>query len=257
MTAEEDKDGMSNFRQLDDQGRTILYDTDCIPQISSDWFEMAFWQKNLALIGGAPGRGTSVFIQTPVGEAVWRHYHRGGLPGKFVRDCYFWNGLNNTRAWQEMHLTRELYDRGFPVPQPLAAAIQRQGWFYRADLITARIPDVVPLADLLLQADSTKLQSVLQQAGKMLQPFHAAGLNHVDLNPRNLLVNPETEQVWLIDFDRCQLSQEPESRLATQNIGRLQRAFIKLNPTQAKLWLQWFMEGYCNSGTATPFCKKN
>lgn len=217
---------------------------------------MAFWQKNQALVGGAPGRGTSAFIQTPAGEAVWRHYHRGGLPGKFIRDRYFWNGLSHTRAWQEMHLTRKLYEKGLPVPRPLAAAVQKQGWFYRADLITARIPDVVPLADLLLEGNASQLQSVLQQAGKTLQPFHAIGLNHVDLNPRNLLVNPATEQVWLIDFDRCQLTPQPEPRLASQNIGRLQRALIKLNPTQAKLWLQWFMEGYCNTSTATPFCKK-
>lgn len=217
---------------------------------------MAFWQKNQALVGGAPGRGTSAFIQTPAGEAVWRHYHRGGLPGNFIRDRYFWNGLSHTRAWQEMHLTRKLYEKGLPVPRPLAAAVQKQGWFYRADLITARIPDVVPLADLLLEGNARQLQSVLRKAGKTLQPFHAIGLNHVDLNPRNLLVNPATEQVWLIDFDRCQLTPQPEPRLASQNIGRLQRALIKLNPAQAKLWLQWFMEGYCNTSTATPFCKK-
>lgn len=247
---------MINFQRQDDQERFILYNADCISQISSEWFEMAFWQKNHALLGGAPGRGTSAFIQTPAGEAVWRHYHRGGLPGKFIRDRYFWSGLDNTRAWQEMFLTGRLYERGFPVPQPLAAAVQKQGWFYKADLITARIPDVVPLADLLLQNDSAKLQPVLQQAGKMLLPFHAAGLNHVDLNPRNLLVNPATQQVWLIDFDRCQLSSPPEPRIASQNIRRLQRALIKLNPSSAKLWLQWFMEGYQSTDTAKLFCKK-
>lgn len=236
---------MSNFQQLKDKGLVILYDTAQIPQISADWFDLNYWQTQQAVIGGAPGRGTSLFIETPAGEAVWRHYHRGGLVGRCIKDSYVWQGLEKTRAWQEFKLTAQLLARGLPVPTPLAACVKPKGLFYTADLITLRLPAAQPLMDFLEADNSSKLADLLHQVGKTVQQFHAAGLNHVDLNPRNILVNPSLNKVWLIDFDRCQLT-KPNSKLAASNITRLKRAFAKLNANKTKLWLQAFMAGYAS-----------
>lgn len=245
---------MNTFQKRDDQGRIILYDPRLTPDISADWFDLQHWQAQDALLGGAPGRGTSAFIRTPAGEAVWRHYHRGGLPGRFIRDRYLWTGLENTRAWQELHLTRQLLDRGLPVPVPLAAAIHRNGLVYSADLITLRLPDVVPLADWLAKAETSGQPALLEQVGQAIQPFHAAGLDHVDLNPRNLLINPTTRQVWLIDFDRCRLGQ-PDARVAENNLQRLERGLVKIDPAQASQWMGWIRQGY-QQKTATGLSKK-
>ncbi len=241
---------MSNFQQLKDQGFIILYDSLQVPQINADWFNLKYWENNQAILGGAPGRGTSLFINTPAGEAVWRHYHRGGLPGRFIKDSYLWQGLENTRAWQEFKLTAQLLAMGLPVPTPLAACVKRKGLIYSADLITLRIPNAQPLHDLLVNSDPLQpatLNLLLQEVGKKVQAFHAVGLNHTDLNPRNILVDPSLNKIWLIDFDRCQLTQ-PNPALANNNIQRLERAFIKLdtqlNTQQSAVWLKNFMTGY-------------
>ncbi|WP_072325745.1 3-deoxy-D-manno-octulosonic acid kinase [Marinospirillum alkaliphilum] len=247
---------MSSFQQLQDQGRIILYDPQCISNISAAWFDADYWQTQQALLGGAPGRGTSAFILTPAGEAVWRHYHRGGLPGRFIRDRYLWTGLNTTRAWQEFHLTNKLLSLGLPVPQPLAAAVKRSGLTYTADLITLRLPNVMPLAECLLSPDYQSLiPALLHQVGACIQRFHAVGLDHVDLNPRNLLVRLQDQQVWLIDFDRCRLGQ-PDARIAERNLQRLQRGLIKLNALTTHSWMQAIRAGYSDSTTATTDCKK-
>lgn len=234
---------MSNFQLLKDQGLIILYDSLQVPQISADWFDLNYWESKQAILGGAPGRGTSLFIDTPAGEAVWRHYHRGGLPGRFIKDSYFWQGLEKTRAWQEFKLTTKLLEMGLPVPTPLATSVKRKGLFYTANLITLRIPNAQPLVDLLLTSDKEKISQLLHKVGQKIQAFHAAGLNHVDLNPRNILVNPTLNQVWLIDFDRCELT-KPNTKLAASNIQRLTRALTKLDSNQTKAWLKSFMAGY-------------
>jgi len=237
---------MASFRQVEDQGQFILYDPEHISQIHADWFNQEYWQEENAVLGGAPGRGTSIFLKTPAGEAVWRHYHRGGLPGKFFKDQYLWQGLETSRPWKEMHLTQQLYDLGLPVPKPLAGAVKRQGLGYRADLITARIPGVVPLADFLPTAAEEQQKLALEAAAQVIKRFHQAGLNHTDLNPRNILVNPESLEVWLIDFDRCLLV-PVDTNTATDNLFRLHRAFIKLDKQRANTWHTWLLKSYQTS----------
>lgn len=234
---------MASFRQVEDQGQFILYDPEHIPQIHAGWFQLEYWQEQEAVLGGAPGRGTSVFLKTPAGEAVWRHYHRGGLPGRFIKDWYLWQGLEASRAWREMQLTQKLYDLGLPVPKPLAAAVKRSGLGYQADLITARIPNAVPLADYLLSALEEQQKLALEATSRVIKRFHHAGLNHTDLNPRNILINPQSLDVWLIDFDRCLLLQADTS-VATDNLFRLHRAFIKLDKQRATAWQTWLLKGY-------------
>jgi len=234
---------MASFRQVEDQGRFILYDPEHIPQIHADWFNLNFWQDQQAVLGGAPGRGTSIFLDTPAGEAVWRHYHRGGLPGKLIKDRYFWCNLESSRPWREMHLTQQLYDLGLPVPKPLAASLKRRGFSYQADLITARLPAALPLADYLTSITEEQQKQALEAAAGVIKRFHQVGLNHTDLNPRNILINPETLEVWLIDFDRCLLLQEDTSQ-ATDNLFRLHRAFTKLDPEQANRWQTWLLKAY-------------
>ncbi len=231
---------MLNFQHLKNSGLELIYNNQLISQPEACWFDASYWQDKNAILGGAPGRGTSLFIQTPQGEAVWRHYQRGGLPGKLIKDSYLWLGLHKTRAWQEFKLHLQLLELGLPVPQPLIAAVKRQGCIYTADLITLRLPQAVPFIDCLTSSTSPEL---LQAVGACIARFHAAGLNHTDLNPRNIMVNPETLAVWLIDFDRCSLG-KPQAKTALTNLKRLARAFNKINPQLSNLWLTGLMAGY-------------
>jgi len=57
----------------------IVYDTDLINQISDGVLRSA-------------GRGDTMIVGNGEREFVLRHYVRGGLPGRLVRDKYLWTG---------------------------------------------------------------------------------------------------------------------------------------------------------------------
>lgn len=234
---------MVDIRQVEHAGRFILYDQAHIPQIQPQWFDPEYWAKQGLVSGQAPGRGSTYFIQTPAGQAALRHYCRGGLPGRFIQDRYLWTGLARTRAWQEWHLTQTLFASGLPVPRPLAAQVVRRGLTYQADLITERLADVISLQDFLPQADQTDRDRCLHQLGTTLWRFHQFGLDHTDLNPRNILVSRGTLQSWLIDFDRCRLIQ-PQPSTQHSNLQRLNRALVKIDSQRAAHWMIKLKQAY-------------
>lgn len=185
-------------------------------------FDASAWARRGQLSGGARGRGEAVFLRDGAHEYVLRHYRRGGLPGRFIRDHYLWTGLQRTRAWREWHLTAELYVRGLPVPRPVAARVEHHGLWYRADLITLRIPAARSLAQAL--AGNTLDVAQWQAIGHCLRRFHDAGLYHADLNAHNILLSGE--EVFLIDFDRGRLRADGAWR--RRNLERLLRSLRKL-----------------------------
>lgn len=234
-------------------GQFILTTAAVEPLIDLDWFNLDYWKEQNALLASATGRAQAYFINTPVGEVVWRKYQRGGLPSKFIKRSYLWLGLKNTRAYKELLLTQQLYNLGLPVPQPLAARLVKTGLTYQADLITRKLANSQTLADYLTaafavsQPDLTAINQQLSQVKATIRQFHAHGLNHTDLNPRNILVACKTstsnklkDNCWLIDFDNCSL-EKPSSTIAQNNRKRLVRGLTKLLPEQASLWQQHFL----------------
>lgn len=232
-------------------GQFILTTAEVESLIHLDWFNLDYWKQEDALLASATGRAQAYFINTPVGEVVWRKYRRGGLPGKFIQYSYLWLGLKNSRAYKELLLTQQLYNLGLPVPQPLAARVVKTGLTYQADLITRKLANSQTLADYLVaafaapQPDLITITQQLSQVEAMIRQFHTHGLNHTDLNPRNILVSlvlvpRETSNCWLIDFDNCSLG-KPSAVVAKNNRKRLVRGLIKLLPNQAALWQQHFL----------------
>ncbi len=174
-----------------------------------------------------------MFLQpTPGASTQWvlRPYRRGGLIATLSHSRYLWTGLERTRAFREMRLTASLFSQGLPVPRPIAACVTRHGLTYEAALITQRIPGARALADWLNDAslpDET-LNHVLASVGRMIRRFHDHGLDHVDLNARNILIDtPGTP--WLIDLDRCRLRRPGKWREA--NLQRLERSMRKFDST--------------------------
>lgn len=185
-------------------------------------FEPAAWRRRGQLLGIARGRGETVFVGDGTYEYVLRHYRRGGLPGRLVSDRYLWLGLTRTRAWREWRLTAELYRRGLPVPRPVAARVEHGGLFYRADLITLRIPAAHSLAQALVEA---ALPAEHWQAiGACIRRFHDEGVHHADLNAHNILLTADS--VHLIDFDRGRL--RAPGNWQAGNLARLRRSLRKL-----------------------------
>ena len=201
----------------------ILYDADCPVQADAGFFEPDHWRARNALTGVATGRGTTFFVRDGDNEWVVRHYLRGGLIGKVVTDRYLWTGLEATRAWREWRLLAALYSEGFPVPQPIAARVVREGLFYRADIVTRRLA-AAPLSERLRHGRLSREH--WQSIGATLRRFHDAGVWHADLNAHNILL--DDGRVFLIDFDRGRRGR-PSSHQREGNLQRLRRSLDKLN----------------------------
>jgi 3-deoxy-D-manno-octulosonic acid kinase len=192
-------------------------------------FDPEGWRARGRVTGEAPGRGASLFLDPGAGrEWVLRPYRRGGLIARLSARRYLWTGLERTRAFRELRLTADLHQRGLPVPTPVAAAITRHGLTYEAALITERIPGARALASRL-ETDKTD-DDLLRRVGTTIRRFHDAGLDHVDLNARNLLVD-EHGAVWLIDLDRCRL--RPKGAWQDANLARLERSLAKFDAGDA------------------------
>jgi len=202
----------------------ILYDEDSTSKVIPDWFSPDYWQSQQAITGQALGRGAAWFIKKGSIEWVLRHYRRGGLVARVMADQYLWTGLERTRAWREWRLLLDMYQSGLPVPPPVAARVERHGLFYRADLLTVKIPNTQSLAQRLSTAYLDF--SVWRKIGLIIARFHQAGICHADLNANNILLDDQ-DRVFIIDFDRG--TQRERGAWEKANIDRLLRSLLKLH----------------------------
>ena len=198
----------------------IIFDAGLGISPAPAWFDRAHWS---ARGDAAGGRGGVAFVETPVGVCALRHYHRGGLAARMSRDAYFWTGAARTRAFREFRLLAQLHDRRLPVSPPVAARYVRDGFAYRADLLTRRI-DGATLATLLAQGRLD--EPLATRVGRTLAEFHRVGVWHADLNAHNILVGADGN-VFLIDFDRGRL-RKPRFVWQQANLQRLLRSLRKL-----------------------------
>ena len=232
------------FHSLQRGDTTLLAVSELVEHITPSWFDLNWWRGQGQQVHSAPGRGESYFVDVDLQDRhyamVWRHYRRGGLVSRFSEDSYLWQGMAKTRPWQELHLTADLHARGLPVPRPLAAQIVREGLFYRADLLTERLSQVQSMAQQLADAPATLPWATI---GHTVARFHSVGLDHVDLNIRNILI-AEDQQVYLIDFDRCRL-RSPKRGWQKSNLDRLQRSIRKeFSGTEMEQGWQQLLQGY-------------
>ncbi|HEY3520907.1 MAG TPA: 3-deoxy-D-manno-octulosonic acid kinase [Rhodanobacteraceae bacterium] len=202
----------------------ILFDAGLGVQPDGGWFDPEHWLAQGKSAGRASGgRGNVVFVDTPIGECALRHYHRGGMVAPILGDRYLWNGRERTRGFAEFRLLSELHERELPVPEPVAARYLRSGVHYTADLITRRIGHTSTLAECV---HSRHLNAKLaMRVGALVARFHAACVDHADLNAHNVLVAEES--LWVVDFDRGRIRRNRgDWQLA--NLRRLRRSLLKL-----------------------------
>ncbi len=201
----------------------MLYDASRVSNLSVEWFTPRYWQSLGALEGAASGRGAAYFLSADGKRYVLRHYRRGGLAARLSTDHYPYWGEDNTRPFAEWQITYSLHRAGLPVPAPIAARYQRAaGVTYTGDLITERLAAVGSLAECLRTGALSILTWI--SIGRCIRRFHDLGVCHADLNAHNVLLSDE--QVYLIDFDRCQLRSAGLWR--DGNLVRLRRSLEKL-----------------------------
>ena len=210
----------------------ILYDRSVISEISEDRFEPAGWQHSEPVTGSlrSAGRGNTMYVGHVPRQFVLRHFVRGGLIGKLVRDSYVWNGEDNTRPFAEWRLLAKMADSGLRVPRPAAARYRRRGLIYTADIITVRIPGVQSLSGFIaVERRGSDFWSAL---GAAIQEFHSAGVFHADMNAYNLQIDARG-QLWMLDFDRGRLM--PPGRWQQKSLSRLHRSLQKVRTLDPKL----------------------
>ena len=224
----------------------IVYDADRIQQPGLHLFDPQHWEEQGALVGEAQGRGSALFLETDFAPAVLRRYLRGGWAARFSRDRYLFTGYDSSRPLAEFRILKKLLDAGLPVPQPLAAMCRRRGLFYTGWLLTRRITNADPLADLI--SDRAGDPALWQGTGRCIRKFHDFGLVHADLNARNILVD-QNDRIYLIDLDRARIVKNGAG-VFDANLKRLKRSLVKLWPATVRgelenCWNQ-LQEGYRN-----------
>ena len=127
----------------------MLYKPSQAGKFAVPWFEPRYWMAQDAVVGEALGRGTTYIVREGERQLVLRHYRRGGLIARLSPDRYLWRGESATRPFRELQMIDVLHDAGLPVPAPVAARYQREGAFYRGDILTQFIPDTQSLAQRL------------------------------------------------------------------------------------------------------------
>ena len=203
----------------------ILVDSRLAPEPEAGWFDPDWWRARDAVVAELGGRGQALAIDSPLGEAVLRTYHRGGMVRHLSTSSYVYTGGDRTRPFAEWRVTRALFNAGMQVPEPLAAAFERHGIFYTGALLTRRIPDAKPLPEAAERMGSSDWRAL----GQLLGEAAHAGLRHPDLNANNILLDAQGK-FWLLDFDRAHIVDIAAGNAfdPVPMIDRLQRSMRKL-----------------------------
>ncbi|QLB18610.1 3-deoxy-D-manno-octulosonic acid kinase [Mannheimia granulomatis] len=177
------------------------------------------------LLGFSKGRGITWFLKTKAElgiNIVLRHYYRGGLFGKLVKDSYFFSGFKQTRAYQEFFLLQQMLAWNLPVPRPVAIKVVRTLCCYRADIMLEKLDNTQDLSKSLQSRALSAEQ--YEQIGKLIRHLHNHQVHHSDLNIHNILLDDKSK-FWLIDFDKCRIQKGDIWKKG--NLARLLRSFKK------------------------------
>ncbi|MGQ0286889.1 3-deoxy-D-manno-octulosonic acid kinase [Pasteurellaceae bacterium 22721_9_1] len=194
----------------------------------AQFFNPDYWQQQARILGSARGRGVTWFLHTQdvfgINTAL-RHYYRGGLWGKLVKDRYRFSTIEQTRSFMEFKLLHKLYHSGLPVPKPIAARVEKGLFSYRADIIMEKIENAQDLTALLQQ--QTLPSAAWQQIGALVRQLHDLQICHTDLNAHNILLQQidAQQKCWLLDFDKC--GEKSGDFWKADNLARLLRSFNK------------------------------
>jgi len=207
----------------------VLLDPDAVGNAialenAEDLFAPEYWRARGEIVAADRGRGAAWFLRAPAGEWVLRHYRRGGAIAPLLSaDRYLWMGEDRVRAFVEWRLLAQLWSLGLPVPQPIAARYARRGLTYSCDLLMQRIEGAQPLSAALAEAALTPASWTA--IGALVARFHAAGVDHADLNAHNILLG-KTAAHHLIDFDRGRI--RPDGSWKERNLRRLRGSLEKI-----------------------------
>lgn len=189
-----------------------------------------------SLFAGAPRRGRgstpAVSLDTET-SIILRNYRHGGLFARITRSLL----LGSARAISELQVSARAEGVGAPVPHVMCLVLWPVfGPFWSAVIGTREERQTRDLLEeFRALCDSAAERERLSRAvGSAIRKLHDAGVEHRDLQLRNILVAAEKPpRIVVVDLDRAVFHRRgvvPSGR-RSQNLGRLMRSVVK-----AGLW---------------------
>lgn len=198
----------------------------------------ALEQRGLITGIASAGRGGTVFFELDGHPLVLREFRRGGMVRHISTRYYVQSGLERSRAMREYALLIELESLQLPAPVVFAARRTRQGLLESGELVTQRLPghtlvekllEVEGAYDASAHEQDASINAIAVAVGQCIARFHAAGVEHADLNAHNILIDESSNTVSLLDFDggrrHSGKSVSASTLWAARNMARLARSF--------------------------------
>ena len=171
------------------------------------------------------------------GHALIRSCRHGGVLRHLTRD---WFVSRPPRPFVELAVTAAARQRGLATAEVLAALVARGfGPWYRGWLVTRELEGARDLwAALREDLSGSEKEAVLRGVGHALRLMHASGIDHADLNLRNILVvgGKACPEIYVIDLDKARLFPGPAPAASAQrNLRRLLRSVNKLDGERVRV----------------------
>ncbi|MBF0101749.1 MAG: phosphotransferase [Desulfobacterales bacterium] len=204
-------------------------DNACLDRLIQIFNEKEISQQETVLGGRTKCKKT---VLPDIGAVVVKTYHRGGMIRYVSKDRYIKWG--ESRSQQEFNMLNKVRQLGIFTPKPVCF-VNTCGIFYKAWLVTEEIDGAQSMVELSQQDQLLALKYM----GKIIENINLLiqhQIVHVDLHPGNILID-KNGQVYLIDFDKALIANQPKHILKQRYIERWQRANEKycLNMEPLKL----------------------
>jgi 3-deoxy-D-manno-octulosonic acid kinase len=119
------------------------------------------------------------------------------------------------RPFVELSVSESLREAGVPTPRVLAALVTPAHPGYRADIATEWLSPGLDLEEVLRPNlyPAAERAAAIEEAGRVIGRAHAAGLDHPDLRPRNVFLQPLAGgwKAALLDLDRARIAERGAS----------------------------------------------
>ncbi len=182
-----DRQGHLCGRRIATSDGAMLADPVRLGNAEPELFEPSFWAARGELVEVTAGRGSAWFIaRVPVPWAL-RHYRRGGPDRPALARSLCVGGRGARPLFRRVAVAGALAELGLPCRGPSQHAISGPDSCIDATLITERISGAYPLSSVL--ARHALEAATWHAVGAAIARFHAAGVDHADLNAHNILLD--------------------------------------------------------------------
>jgi 3-deoxy-D-manno-octulosonic acid kinase len=183
------------------------------------------------LFARAARRGRGAAPSVALGRdlsVVLRRYRHGGMLARLTGTLLWGPG----RPLAELAVSARAEAAGAPVPHVLCLAVWRvAGPLWSALIGTREVSDALDLhAALTREADPRERLRLVREVGAAVRRLHDAGVEHNDLQLRNVVVAEDPQRILVVDLDgaRFHARTPVAARRRARNLGRLVRSALKL-----------------------------